>query len=340
MKFKYIYFLIIVLISSCNSNKDLKFVKFGGYAQGTTYSISYFDKNGTNYQHDIDSILKDFDNSLSIYNPKSLVSRINMNEADDIGNDNYFRKAFIKSLEVSKISDGAFDITVCPLVNAWGFGFKHSVPIDKHLVDSLMQFVGYKLIELKGNKIVKKDSRVMLDFNAIAQGYSVDIISRYLESKDISNYIVEIGGEVFAKGKKLNGELWKVGIDKPIDNSSEDNRKLQVIIHINNRAIATSGNYRKFVEIDGKKYSHHIDPKTGSSTNNNLLSASVLANDCITADAFGTAFLVLGLEKTKKILGNHPELDAYLIFSNSSGEYEIYYTKGFKNLIVKEIILK
>jgi FAD:protein FMN transferase len=333
---KYLLPLILVFfLSSCNLHKELKFVKFRGYTQGTTYSISYFDEYGIAYQHQVDSILQNFDNSLSVFNPNSLLSKINRNETDNINGDIYFEKAFLKAMEVSENTSGAFDITVCPLVNAWGFGYKSYYTINRHLVDSVLKFVGYKKVKLIGKKIIKKDPGLTLDFNAIAQGYSVDIISRFLESKNISNYIVEIGGEVYAKGEKPDGQPWKVGIDKPIDKSNSENRQIQEIIKLNGKAICTSGNYRKFIEKNGKKFDHHIDPTTGMPANNNLISVSVLAKDGLTADGYGTAFMILGIDKTKNILKYHPELDVYLIFSNLKGEHEVFYTNGFKNLIVK-----
>ncbi len=211
-----------------------------GYAQGTTYHITYFDKKNRDFQPKIDSILEDFDKSVSTYLPSSIISRINSNEKNVIV-DKYFIACFNKAKEVWKNTNGAFDPTVYPLVNAWGFGPGKKEKIDKHKIDSILKFVGFNLIKLKGNKVVKKDPRVALDFNAFAQGYSVDVVSEFLNLNGISSYIVEIGGEVYAKGLDANGNNWLIGIEKPIDNKETDN-PLKAIVKLDNMAVATSGN--------------------------------------------------------------------------------------------------
>ena len=202
-------------------------------------------------------------------------------------------------------------------------------------MDSILQFVGFDLIELKGNKIKKKDKRACLDFNAFAQGYSVDVVSEFLNSKGISSYLVEIGGEVFAKGRKTNGEKWSVGIEKPIDNKETEN-PINAIVSLENCAIASSGNYRKFFVEEGIKYAHHIDPKTGFPAKNTLLSASVFADQCITSDAYATGILVMGLEKAKVFLSEHKELRVYLIYSDDNGNYKTYESESLKE-IIKEL---
>lgn len=306
-------------------------VKFGGNAQGSTYHITYFDKKNRNFQLQIEKILQDFDRSVSTYLPTSIISKINSNQKDVIV-DKYFIACFNKAKEVWKNTDGAFDPTVYPLVNAWGFGPGKKLKIEKPIIDSIIKFVGFDLIELKGNKIIKKDPRVALDFNAFAQGYSVDVVSEFLNSKGINSYIVEIGGEVYAKGKKLNGDNWTIGIEKPIDNKESTN-PLKAIVKLENLAVSTSGNYRRFVIEDGIKYSHHIDPKTGYPTKNNLLSASIFAKECISSDANATGVLVMGLEKAKEFLQVHPELQAYLIYSDDQGNYQIFETPGLKSIV-------
>ena len=218
------------------------------------------------------------------------------------------------------------------MVNAWGFGPGKKQKIEKEKIDSMLQFVGFQLIKLKGNRIVKKDPRVALDFNAFAQGYSVDVVSEFLNSKEITAYIVEIGGEVYAKGQKPDGKYWTIGIEKPIDNKESGN-PLKAIVKLKNLAIATSGNYRRFTIEDGAKYAHHIDPKTGYPTKNNLLSASVFAKECISSDANATGILVMGLEKSKVFLQKHPELQAYLIYSDDKGNYQVYETTGLKSIV-------
>ncbi len=306
-------------------------IKIEGEAQGTTYHITYFDAQNRNLQPEIVQLLKDFDLSVSTYIPNSIISRINSNEENVIV-DKYFTACFKKAKEVWKNTNGAFDPTVYPLVNAYGFGPGKKQKIEKSKIDSILKFVGFQLIELKGNKIVKKDPRVALDFNAFAQGYSVDVVSNFLNSKGITAYIVEIGGEVYAKGKKPNEKNWTIGIEKPIDNKESEN-PFKAIVKLENLAIATSGNYRRFIIEDGVKYVHHIDPKTGYPTKNNLLSASIFAKECISSDANATGVLVLGLDKAKVFLKKHPELQAYLIYSDEKGNYQVYETSGIKAII-------
>ncbi len=306
-------------------------VKFGGRAQGTTYHITYFDLKNRDFHAEIEKILSDFDKSVSTYIPNSIISRINSNQKNVVV-DKYFIACFNKAKEVWKNTDGAFDPTVYPLVNAWGFGPGKKQKIEKTIIDSILKFVGFGLIELKGNTIIKKDPRVSLDFNAFAQGYSVDVVSEFLNSKKIISYIVEIGGEVYAKGKKANGDNWEVGIEKPIDNKESEN-PMKAIVKLENLAIATSGNYRRFIIEDGVKYVHHIDPKTGYPTKNNLLSASIVSKECISSDANATGVLVLGLEKAKVFLQNHTELQAYLIYSDDKGNYQVYETPGLKDIV-------
>ena len=323
--------LSVFLLYSVTIYSQQEPVKIEGEAQGTTYHITYFDNQNRDFQPEIEKILKDFDLSVSTYIPNSIISRINSNEKNVIV-DKYFITCFNKAKEVWKNTDGAFDPTIYPLSNAYGFGPGKKQKIEKAKIDSMLQFVGFQLIKLKGNKVIKKDPRVALDFNAFAQGYSVDVVSDFLNSKGITAYIVEIGGEVYAKGRNSNGENWKIGIEKPIDNKETEN-PLKAIAKLENMAIATSGNYRRFIIEDGVKYVHHIDPKTGYPTKNNLLSASIFAKECITSDANATGVLVLGLEKAKVFLKKHPELQAYLIYSDENGNYQVYETPGLKAIV-------
>lgn len=306
-------------------------VKIEGEAQGTTYHISYFDNQNRDFKPEIVQLLKDFDLSVSTYIPNSIISKINSNQENVIV-DKYFIACFNKAKEVWKNTNGAFDPTVYTLVNAWGFGPEKKQKIEKTKIDSILQFVGFQLIELKGNRVIKKDPRVALDFNAFAQGYSVDVVSEFLNSKGIINYIVEIGGEVYAKGRKPDGKNWTIGIEKPIDNKESGN-PIKAIAKLENKAVATSGNYRRFLIEDGVKYAHHIDPKTGYPTKNNLLSASIFAKECISSDAYATGILVLGLEKAKLLLQKHPEFQAYLIYSDDKGNYQVFETPGLKTIV-------
>jgi FAD:protein FMN transferase len=308
-------------------------IKIDGEAQGTTYHITYVDNENRNFKPEIEKILKDFDKSVSTYLPTSIISRINNGEKN-VEVDNYFKVCFLKAKEVWKNTNGAFDPTVYPIVNAWGFGPKKKQKIEKQKIDSMMQFVGFNLIKLKGNKIVKKDNRVGLDFNAFAQGYSVDVVSDFLKAKGLTSFLVEIGGEVFANGKKPDGKNWTVGIEKPIENQNTTN-PLKAIANLENLAIATSGDYRRFVIENGVKYAHHIDPKTGYPTKNNLLSASIFAKNCISSDANATGILVMGLEKAKIFLEKHTELQAYIIYSDENGNYKVFETEGIRNIVTE-----
>ena len=327
IKFSFFCFLFLFLVKAQDN-----FVSFDGFTQGTTYHIAYYDDKQRDFQDDIEIILKNFDNSVSTYNPNSIITKVNKNIPVKL--DKYFITCFKKAKEVWKNTDGAFDPTVYSLVNAYGFGPGRKMKIEKKIIDSILQFTGFEKIKLCGKRIVKKDPRVGLDFNAFAQGYSVDVVSDFLHSKGIDSYIVEIGGEVYAHGKKPDGSFWNIGIEKPIENKISEN-PLKATVNLYNMAIATSGNYRRYTEIDGVKYTHHIDPKTGYPTKNNLLSASLFAKDCITTDANATGILVLGLEKAKIFLKNHPEIQAYLIYSDENGIYKIYETEGIKDFITE-----
>ncbi len=310
---KYIFLLAFsLLFYSCG--EEMHAIRMAGEAQGTTYSITYFTKHNINYQTAVDSILQSIDLSLSTYVPASIISRINRNDST-ARVDTYFTDVFKASIEVSKTTDGLFDVTVAPLVNAYGFGFTKKAKLDSFMIDSLRKLVGYRKIKQEGEQIVKENPGIMIDFNAIAQGYTVDVLAAYLDSRKIDSYLIELGGEVKAKGKKMNNEYWAVGIDVPSENPGIE-RKLHAVIKLNNWSLATSGNYRKFYVENGKKYAHIIDPRTGYPANSNLLSASVIADDCMTADAYATAFMVMGLEQSKQFLETHPgiNLEVYFIY--------------------------
>lgn len=324
--------IIIILFFSCEETKE--FYKIEGEIQGTTYHITY-EGFHDNLKNEVDSILHDFDMSLSTYEPNSIISQIN--QGKNIELDDYFKQMYNKAKEVTLKSNGAFDITVGPLINAYGFGYDDSeTKIDSALIDSLLQYVGMNKIKIENNYLIKENINIKISGNAIAQGQSVDIICSYFDKKGIKSYMVEIGGELKVKGLK-NGTKWRIGIDKPIEGNDFAGADLQTILAVTDKAVATSGNYRKFYIKDGKKYSHSINPKTGYPSYKNILSATILANDCMTADAYATACMVLGIEKSIEIIENDPNLDAYLIYSNKdTGEMQVYYTKGVKNMIFKE----
>jgi thiamine biosynthesis lipoprotein len=279
---------------------------------------------------DVEKILHDFDMSLSLYVDSSVLSRVNRNE--DIILDNFFIEAFKKSAEVTKLTDGAFDITVGPLVRAWGFGPDARKSFSESKRDSILKLVGMDKVKIENGKLVKNDPGINLDFNAIAQGYSVDIVSDYFTGRGIKNYLVEIGGEVRVKGDK-HGVLWRIGIDRPADDNNLPGNDLQAVINLKDRSLATSGNYRKFYIENGIKYSHTIDPRTGYPAKNQLLSATIIADECATADGIATACMVIGKDKTIKFIGLHPEYDAFLVYSDESGNYQTWTSENLKRFI-------
>ena len=302
-----------------------------GMVFGTIYKITY--QHDDDLQEDIKQALMEVDNSLSPYNPNSIITRINHNE--DTTLNAHFTHVYGLAQQISAETEGAFDITVAPLVNAWGFGFKHSIDIAPNVIDSLRQFVGYQKTRMEGGKIVKDDERLMLDCSAIAKGYGVDVVARTLDQKGVKHYMVDIGGEVVLKGKSPRMKDWRIGINKPIEDSLSVNQELQTILGISDIGMATSGNYRKFYYKDGKRYAHTIDPRLGTPVQHNILSATVLAKDCTTADAYATAFMVMGLEKALDFCQKHPELNAYFICDGEGDSYEIHYTPGMEKYIVR-----
>jgi len=331
-----IIIIAVVIAVWMYDTPDLEYKKTGGEIQGTTYHITYEYRKNKDLQEEIEAVLHEFDLSLSTYEPASIISRINKNDPE-VKADDKFIKVFREAEEVNKKTGGVFDITVAPIVNAWGFGFTPGTDVDSNLIDSLLDYVGMEKIRLVDRRVVKDDPHVMLDVNAIAQGYSVDVVAEFLDSKKIKNYLVEIGGELKCKGLNPKGEDWKIGIDRPEEGNITPGAKLQAVVAIKTKSLATSGNYRKFYEKDGVKYAHSINPKTGYPVLSRLLSATVLAEECITADAYATAFMVMGLEKSMEFLKGQNELEAYLIYSDEEGNFNVFATPGMKEHIVEEV---
>ncbi len=335
IKLSGLVFLLLLLATGCN--KQTEFSSFNGFAQGTTYSIVFEDNcklDPSDIRERVENILHNFDMSLSLYQDSSVISRINRNET--LVADSFLIEAFRQSEEINRITDGAFDITIGPLVEAWGFGPDAVKNFNEVIHDSLMRFVGMDKVEMREGLIFKADPRMKLDFNAIAQGYAVDIMSRYLSSLGIKRHLVEIGGEVRVCGDK-GGALWRIGIDRPEDNNMMPGEDLQAIISMKDKSLATSGNYRKFYIEDGIKYSHTIDPETGYPARNRLLSATIVTDDCATADGVATACMVMGLEKTIEFLNSHPEFEAYLIYSDDKGYFITWSSRSLKNSISETI---
>lgn len=323
-----ILFILVVLFVAgiAVGRKNADYQHDSGLVFGTSYNITY--QSNENLKPEIEKALAEVDASLSPFNEKSVITHVNKNEAVTL--DDHFITVFRLSSEIYKDTKGAFDITVAPLVNAWGFGFKNGITPDRHAIDSLMQFVGFDKVKLQDGKIIKTDDRLMLDCSAIAKGYGVDVVARLLKSKGIDNYMVEIGGEIVASGENPKGAPWRIGVSKPDDDSVSVSNEIQGIINISNRAMATSGNYRNFYYKGGKKYAHTIDPKTGCPVQHSILSATVVSDECAKADAYATAFMVMGLDKAKAVLARHKDMMAYFIYSDEKGNNKVWYSPSLK----------
>ena len=329
MKMQKLIIPVIILFLLVGACKKQEYFFMEGAAQGTSFHITY--QAHRLYTKEIDSVLKAFDMSLSAWEPNSVLSRINRNDSDVMA-DEMVTEVFNKALEVNKASDGMFDITVGPLVKAWGFYNKTHAAHDSARILQILKYVGMDKVHLENGKIIKENDSIILDVNAIAQGYSVDVVSEFLEKQHIKNYCVEIGGELKTAGKNPNRNKWRVGIDKPVDGSMTPGTELQTIIEISNKAMATSGDYRKFIIENGVKFAHHLNPKTGFPAKNTLLSATIVTDDCITADAYGTACMVLGLEKSVGLL-KEKGLDGYFIYSDKNGKLKTYITENLKHMV-------
>ncbi len=333
MKFRCFLFLaILLLISCCKPVSKGEYYSVQGFTQGTTYSITYQHPTLSDLHVEIDSILRVFDSSLSSYESTSIISSVNKN-APNVLTDSMFRTVFRESSRVYQVTGGAFDITLAPLINAWGFGPGQQQDVDSVLVDSLLQYVGMDKISLVGDRVHKTNPHVRLNVNAIAQGYSVDVVAAYLEDLACKNFMVEIGGEIRTKGMNPKGNFWRIGVDRPEVGSMIPGKQLQVIISMHNRSLATSGNYRKFYEKDGVMITHSIDPATGYPKASNLLSVSILTDECMTADAYATACMVMGLKKAKVFVENQKGVDAYFIYGDEFGNYQVWHTDGIKKYI-------
>lgn len=333
---KNLIWLVILLFGTIwiltKKNEATPYNSINGLVFGTVYNITY--QYDGNLKAEIEAELKRFDHSLSPFNEQSVISRVNRNE--DITVDSLFQNCFVLSKQISEETNGAFDITVAPLVNAWGFGFKAGQFPDSLMIDSLKQFVGFKKVGLVDGKVIKTDPRTMLDCSAVAKGYAVDVIAQYLEKKGITNYMVDIGGEVVVKGKNPKEKSWRIGINKPVDDSLSVNQDIQTILELSDIAIATSGNYRNFYYKGGKKYAHTIDPRTGYPVQHSILSSTVVAKNCMTADALATSFMVMGLEEAKVFTQAHQDIEAYFIYSDESGQLQTFFTEGMKKYISKQ----
>lgn len=331
----FLFFVVAMMFFSCDKNTRStdNFHSKTGSALGTTYSILYYAKNEINTSS-VDSVFQVVNQSMSTYIPSSDISKIN-NGDTTVNVDSMFKEVFLLSKKIYEVTEGYFDPTVGKLVNAWGFGPKKlKLKMTQKTVDSLRQYVGFSKLTLdKANRIVKQNKNISLDFNAIAKGYCIDRLAAFLDQQNIKNYLIELGGELVAKGSKIDkNKPWIVGVDDP---KQTEVRKLISTLSLTNKAMATSGNYRKFRvdSVTGQKYVHTINPLTGFTEPSSVLSVSVLADNCATADAYATAFMAMPLVKTVKLVESLPELEAYVLFSTSTDSIGKYISKGFQKVL-------
>ena len=330
---KYIFYLFTVFFLSCSSSENTILVINSGEAQGSYYHIKYMSENGEDFHFQVDSILLEVDSSLSIYKDYSLISKLNNRET--VTTDAFFLEVFLAAKNVYKQTDRNFDCSVKPLVKAWGFykdKFEDSIVIDSANFRKILRYVGFDKITLIDDTLVIPDG-MSLDFNSIAQGFTVDVIARFLENKNINNYLIEVGGELLAKGKNADGNIWRVGVDKPSEDIDKHER-FQFILDLENKALATSGNYRKFYVENGVKYAHTINPFTGFPAQNRLLSVTVIHDNCMLADAYATAFMVMGVKKSKQFVNHHSEIEAYLVYTDKDGSWKTFVSPNMQSRII------
>ena len=314
----------VLVVASCGHQPQR--IVLQGLAQGSYYAVSYFDEKGRDFQREVDSIFRVVDGSVNLWVDSSIICKVNRNEA--VALDKIFIENFRIAQEAARLSNGYFDPTISPIVAAWGFSSKTGDSITPALIDSLKCLVDYRKIRIENGKVVKGNPAMKLDFNAIAQGYTSDLIANFLESRGITNYLVDTGGEIMAKGCKPNGQPWIVGIEKPAENWDSE-QTIQTRIALHDKGLVTSGSTRKYVERNGKRYSHCIDPKTGYPVKHNVLSVTVLAESSVWADALASICMVMGMEKSLPLIQSLDGVEAYYIFENDKNELETFATDGF-----------
>ena len=319
----------LVLLASCD--RPPQKIVLQGLAQGSYYAVTYFDEQGRNFQREVDSIFHAVDMSVNLWVDSSIISKVNRNE--EVTLDSIFIDHFNIAQQAAQLSNGYFDPTISPIVAAWGFSYKNGDSITPQLIDSLKSLVDYRKIRIEDGKVVKENPAIQLDFNAIAQGYTSDLIARFLESKGISNFIVDTGGEIIARGSKPNDSPWIVGIEKPAENMDAE-RILQTRITLRDKGLVTSGSTRKYVERNGRRYSHCIDPTTGYPVEHQVLSVTVLAESSVWADALASICMVMGMKASLPLIESMEGVEAYYIFVNGNNTLETFATEGFKALII------
>ena len=317
----------LAVLASCGKQPEK--VVLQGLAQGSYYAVTYYDEQNRNFQCEIDSIFHAVDMSVNLWVDSSIISKVNRNE--EVALDSIFIDNFNIAQEAARLSDGYFDPTISPIVAAWGFSYKSGDSLTPQLIDSLRQLVDYRNIRIENGKVVKENPAMTLDFNAIAQGYTSDLIARFLESRGVKNFLVDTGGEIMARGEKPDGKPWIVGIEKPAENMDSE-RIVQTRIALCDKGLVTSGSTRKYVERNGKRYSHCINPKTGYPVEHQLLSVTVMAENSVWADALASICMVMGKERSLPLIQGMDGVEAYYIFVNDESELEIFATEGFRVL--------
>ena len=320
-----LFVLVIILFFLSCSEREKRYV-FDGLTQGTYYHIVVYSQDTNKLQEGFDSIFFLVDQTLSLWNENSLLTRINKNE--DVELNQIFTNNFNYAKQINLLTEGALDITLGSVVQAYGFANKNKQKLSEESLDSLKQSVGMTKVRIEDNKLIKTHKQTQLDFNAIAQGYTTDMICKFLTDKKINNFLVDVGGEVYCKGEKPGGKKWNVAIETPTENS-DNQRSYKTTVKLKDKSIVTSGNYRKFYMENGIKYSHTIDPKTSRPVRRSLLSASAIADNTTIADGLATAFMVMGLEKSKEFLKKHTEYSAFLIYSDQSGNMQTWQSDNF-----------
>ena len=317
----------LAVLASCGKQPEK--VVLQGLAQGSYYAVTYYDEQNRKFQREIDSIFHAVDMSVNLWVDSSIISKVNRNE--EVALDSIFIDNFNIAQEAARLSDGYFDPTISPIVAAWGFSYKSGDSLTPQLIDSLRQLVDYRNIRIENGKVVKKKPAMTLDFNAIAQGYTSDLIASFLESRGVKNFLVDTGGEIMARGEKPDGKPWIVGIEKPAENMDSE-RIVQTRIALRDKGLVTSGSTRKYVERNGKRYSHCINPKTGYPVEHQLLSVTVMAENSVWADALASICMVMGKERSLPLIQNMDGVEAYYIFVNDKNELETFATEGFRVL--------
>lgn len=326
----FVSFICVFALLSCTRQPQKTVLQ--GLAQGSYYAVTYFDEENRNFQREIDSVFHAVDMSVNLWVDSSVISKVNRNE--DVTLDPIFIDNFNIAQDAARLSDGYFDPTISPIVAAWGFSYKNGDSLTPQRIDSLRELVDYRNVRIEDGKVIKENPNITLDFNAIAQGYTSDLIAGFLDGKGVKNYLVDTGGEIMARGSKPNGQPWIVGIEKPADNWDSE-RVLQTRVALRDKGLVTSGSTRKYVERNGKRYSHNINPKTGYPVEHNVLSATVLADNSVWADALASICMVMGMEKSLPLIEGLDGVEAYYIFVNNKGDLETFATEGFEKLFVE-----